>query len=58
MFRLSFANKDMMSKILIKGIKFPDSVENIVGKEETAHYWQFFPFPPCFQELPVVDALK
>ena len=40
------------------GIQFSDCIENIVGKEEIAHYEQFFLFPQCFQKLPVVDALK
>ena len=37
-------------------IQFSDGVENIVGKEEIAHYEQFFLFPQCFQKLSVVDA--
>ena len=49
----SAANKDIMSKILTN-----DLVENIVGKEEIAHYEQFLLFPQCFQKLSVVDALK
>ena len=40
------------------GIQFSDWVENIVGKEEIAHYEQFLLFSQCFQKLPVVDALK
>ena len=40
------------------GIHLPDSVENIVGKGETARYKQFLLFPQCFQKLPVVDATK
>ena len=51
------ANKDMMSKILTNGDRI-FWVENIVGKEEIAHYKQFLLFPQCFQKLSVVDALK
>ena len=40
------------------GIEFSDQVENIVGKEEIAHYEQFLLFPQCFQKLPVADALN
>ena len=40
------------------GIKFSDSVENIVEKEEIPPYEQFLLFPQCFQKLFVVDALK
>ena len=54
----SAANKDMMSKILTNGVQFSDCVENIVGKEEIAHYEQFLLFPQCFQKLSVVDPLK
>ena len=39
-------------------IKLSDWVENIVGKGEIARYEQFLLFPPCFQNLSVVDALK
>ena len=39
-------------------IKFPDGVENFVGKEEIAHYKQCLLFPQFFQKLFVVDALK
>ena len=28
------------------------------GKKEIARYEQFLLFPPCFQKLSVVDALK
>ena len=34
----SAANKDMTSKVLTNGIQVSDLVENIVGKEEIAHY--------------------
>ena len=40
------------------GIQFSDLVENIVGKEEIAHYEHFLLFPQCFQKLSDVDALK
>ena len=30
------------------GIELSDLVENIVGKEEIAHYEQFLLFPRCF----------
>ena len=40
------------------GIHFIDWVENIVGKEEIAHYEQFLIFPQSFQKLSVADALK
>ena len=40
------------------GIYFSDSAENIVGKEEIAHYKQYLLFPQCFQKLSIVDALK
>ena len=40
------------------GIQLFDGVENIVGKGEIARYEQFLLFLPCFQKLPVVDALK
>ena len=40
------------------GMQLPHGVENIVGKEEIAHYEQFLLFPQCFQELSVVDALE
>ena len=40
------------------GIQLSDRVENIVGKEEIAHYVQFLLFPHCFQKLSVVDASK
>ena len=40
------------------GIELSDSVENIVGKGEIAHYEQFLLFPHCFQKLSVVDASK
>ena len=40
------------------GIQFSDRVENIVEKEEIAHYEQFLLFPQCFQKLSVADALK
>ena len=54
----SAANEDMMSKIKKMGIQFSDWVENIVGKEEIAHYEQFLLFPQCFQKQSVVDALR
>ena len=50
--------KDMMSKFRQMGIQLSDLVENIVGKEEIAHYEQFLLFPRCFQKLSVVDVLK
>ena len=40
------------------GIWLSDLVENIVGKEEIAHYEKFHLFPQCFQKLLVVDASK
>ena len=40
------------------GILLSDIVENMVGKEEIAHYEQFLPFPQCFLNLSVVDASK
>ena len=40
------------------GIQLSDSVENIVGKGEIAHYEQFLHFPQCFQKLSIVDASK
>ena len=40
------------------GIQVSDGVENIVGKEEIAHYEQFLLFPHCFQKLSVVVTLK
>ena len=40
------------------GIQLPDFVENIVGKEEIAHYEQFLLFPQCFQKLSVFDGSK
>ena len=40
------------------GIQLSDSAENIVGKEEIAHYEQFLLFPQCFQKLYVVNASK
>ena len=40
------------------GIQLSGLVENIVGKEEIAHYEQFHLFPQCFQKLSVVDASK
>ena len=40
------------------GTQLSDSVENIVGKGEIAHYGQFLLFPQCFQKLSVVDASK
>ena len=39
-------------------IKLSESVENIVGKREIAHYKQFLLFSQCFQKLSVVDASK
>ena len=38
------------------GTQLLDLVENIVGKEEIAHYEQFLLFPQYFQTLSVVDA--
>ena len=38
------------------GIQLSDLEENIVVKEEIAHYEQFLLFPQCFQKLPVADA--
>ena len=40
------------------GIQFSDLAENIVGKEEIAHYEPFLLFPQCFHKLSVVDASK
>ena len=40
------------------GIQLSDWVENILGKEEIAHYEQFPLFPLCFQKLPVADAAE
>ena len=40
------------------GKQWSDLVENIVGKEEIAHYEQFLLFPQFFQKLSVVDASK
>ena len=40
------------------GIQLSDSEENIVGKEEIAHYEQFLLFPQFFQKLSVVDVSK
>ena len=39
-------------------IQLSELVDNIVGKEEIAHYEQFLLFPQCFQKLSVVDASK
>ena len=39
-------------------IQFSDLVENIVGKEEIAHYEQFLLFAQCLQKLSVVYAFK
>ena len=36
------------------GILLSDLVENIVGKEEIAHYEQFLLFPQCFQKMSVL----
>ena len=56
---ISAANKDVMSKKYWQmGTQFSDWVENIVGKEEIAHYEQFLLFPQYFQNLSVFDALK
>ena len=38
--------------------KLSDWVENIMGKEEIAHYEQFLLFPQCFQKLSVADVSK
>ena len=46
-----------INKILM-GIQLSDLVENIVGKEEIAHYEQFLLFPQCFLKLSAVDASK
>ena len=54
----STANKDIMSKCGQIEIQISDRVENIVGKEEIAHYEQFLLFPQCFQKLSVLDASK
>ena len=40
------------------GIQFSDRVENIVGKEEIAHYKQSLLFPQYFQKLCVDDVFK
>ena len=40
------------------GLRLSDLVENIVGKEEIAHYKQFLLFPHCFQKLSSADASK
>ena len=40
------------------GIQLSDLVENIVGKEEIAHWEQFLLFPQCFQNLSVFDVSK
>ena len=39
-------------------VELSDLIENIVGKEEIAHYEQFLLFPQCFQKPSVVDASK
>ena len=39
-------------------IQLSDLVENIVGKEEIAHYEQFLLFPQCFQKLAIGNASK
>ena len=39
-------------------IQFCDRVENIVQKEEIAHYEQFLLFPQSFQKLSTINALK
>ena len=57
-FSNSAANKNMMSNIWTNGEQLSDWVENIVGKEQIAHYEQFLLFPRCFQKLSVVDASK
>ena len=54
----SAGNKNMMSKIWTNGSQLSDKVENVVGKEDIAHYEQFLYFPQCFQKLSVVDASK
>ena len=43
----SAANKNMVSKIRTNAVQLSDRVENIVGKEEIAHYEQFLLFPQC-----------
>ena len=40
------------------GVQLSDSVENIVGNEEIAHYEQFLLFPQSFPKVSVVDAPK
>ena len=40
------------------GIQLSEWVENIVGKEEIAHYEQILLFPQCFQKLSFVDMSK
>ena len=54
----SAASENVMSKIWTNGVQFSDWVENIVEKEEIAHYEQFLLFPQFFQKLSVVDASK
>ena len=54
----SEASKNMMPKIWTNGVQLSDCGENIVGKEEIAHYVQFLLYPQCFQKLSVVDASK
>ena len=54
----SAANKNMMSKTWTNGVQLSDWVENLVGKEQIAHYEQFLLFLQCFQKLSVVDASK
>ena len=47
-----------MSKLWTNEVQLSDCVENILGKEEIAHYEQFLLFPQCFQKLSVVDGSK
>ena len=54
----SAANKNMLSKIWPNTVQLPDSLENMVGKEEIACFKQFLLFLECFQKLSVVDASK
>ena len=39
-------------------IQISNRLENIVGKEEMAHYEPFLLFPQCFQKLSFADVLK
>ena len=44
-----------ISKLIEKGRKFFQLVENTVGKGKIAHYKQFLPFPQCFQKTCTTD---